>query len=240
MAFDGSGLERRLQRAQRRWRLEHVELVRAHVRSKGRDAIALDDLLLAGACAVGEPRALAHLEARLRAPSLLPRRLAGDDEFHAELRTHLLVKAGDRPPRIAEYSGRGPLTHWLRVVASRLERSRQRRDRPRAETALPPPMPSVPDPERLLRRRQSSAVLEPAFARAFATLPETDRTLLEQRFAFGVPLAELARHAGVHPITISKRQRRALDALRAALVSLEADTDLATLQGLELGALWRR
>jgi len=48
------------------------------------------------------------------------------------LRVRLLVSEGGGPPRIAGYSGRGPLAGWVRMAATRLGLDLRRRERPDA------------------------------------------------------------------------------------------------------------
>ena len=108
------------------------EVFAAHVLSKlapdaGAEEVDRLDaagLYLACACARGVPSALAELDlhvlakvpeflARIQGSSALP------DEVRQILRERLLVGAGGEPPRIATYSGEGPLAAWVRVAAVR-------------------------------------------------------------------------------------------------------------------------
>ena len=95
------------------------------------------DLYLACACARGEPRALAGFDERFLAAigrSWRSRHPLADfaDEVRQLLRVKLLVSDGDGPPRIAGYSGRGPLAAWVRMAATRLGLDLRRRERPGA------------------------------------------------------------------------------------------------------------
>src|SRR5260221_7125848 len=82
------------------------------------------DLYLACACAEGAAGALAEFEKEhlSQVPSYVAR-IGRDPTFVQEvcsrLRERLLVAQGKRPPRIAEYSGRGALSSWLRIAAVR-------------------------------------------------------------------------------------------------------------------------
>src|SRR5262249_54950430 len=76
------------------------------------------DLLLATACAAGDPAAHAALEEHYLAdvPAALGRFRPSRDfvrEVLQALRTKLLVSTTGAP-KIAEYSGRGPLAAWIR------------------------------------------------------------------------------------------------------------------------------
>lgn len=95
------------------------------------------DLYLACACARGEPRALACFDDHLLAAvgrSWGGRHRLADfaDEVRQALRVRLLVADGGGPPRIAGYSGRGPLAGWVRMAATRLGLDLRRRERPAA------------------------------------------------------------------------------------------------------------
>jgi RNA polymerase sigma-70 factor (ECF subfamily) len=93
------------------------------------------DLYLACACALGEPRALACFDEQFLAPvgrTWGTRHPLADfaDEVRQALRVRLLVSDGGGPPRIAGYSGRGPLAAWVRMAATRLGLDLRRRERP--------------------------------------------------------------------------------------------------------------
>jgi RNA polymerase sigma-70 factor (ECF subfamily) len=82
------------------------------------------DLYLACACVHGVPRAVETFETALmsRVPAFLARMKPPAsliDEVSQRLRERLLMPSADRPPRLAEYSGRGPLSAWLCVAAVR-------------------------------------------------------------------------------------------------------------------------
>jgi RNA polymerase sigma-70 factor (ECF subfamily) len=83
------------------------------------------DLYLACACAKGDGRALAAFDSHFLA-ALGPHWSSGHplSDFAAEvrqgLRERLLLEREGLPPRIAGYSGRGPLAAWVRMAATRL------------------------------------------------------------------------------------------------------------------------
>lgn len=93
------------------------------------------DLYLACACALAEPRALACFNEHFLAAvgrTWRTRHPLADfaDEVRQLLRVRLLVSDGGGPPRIAGYSGRGPLAAWVRMAATRLGLDLRRRERP--------------------------------------------------------------------------------------------------------------
>jgi len=98
----------------------------AWLRERAADVTAphATDLYLACACVHGAPRALAAFETALmsRVPAFLARMNPGPaviDEVCQRLRERLLMPSPGRLPRLAEYSGRGPLAAWLCVAAVR-------------------------------------------------------------------------------------------------------------------------
>jgi len=95
------------------------------------------DLYLACACGRAEPRALScfddHFLAHVGRTWGARHRLADfADEVRQALRVRLLVSDGGGPPRIAGYSGRGPLAAWVSMAATRLGLDLRRRERPGA------------------------------------------------------------------------------------------------------------
>src|SRR4051812_24216026 len=70
------------------------------------------DLYLACACARGNPAALRMFDEHLLS-AIEP------DEVRQIVSTKLLVAEPGKLPKIAEYSGRGALRTWLRIVATR-------------------------------------------------------------------------------------------------------------------------
>ncbi|HET6581912.1 MAG TPA: hypothetical protein VFG69_00670, partial [Nannocystaceae bacterium] len=92
--------------------------------------IAIADLMLACACVHAIPRADAllrerHLADIRRGLGRQPDARTTEELTHEVLR-HLLVREGERPARIAEYSGRGKLGRWISVVARRVALDRLR------------------------------------------------------------------------------------------------------------------
>ncbi len=80
-----------------------------------------DDLYLAAACLAGDAAAIAAFDAELlsRVPAIV-RRIAKTPAAVDELVQHVRVAvltASAGAPRLAQYSGRGPLHGWVRTVA---------------------------------------------------------------------------------------------------------------------------
>ncbi|MFP2913549.1 RNA polymerase subunit sigma-70, partial [Pyxidicoccus sp. 3LFB2] len=79
-----------------------------------------EELFLAFACARGDARALEAFDTQVLSQlgAWLPNETASFvDELRQLLRQRLLVPVGEAPPKLASYSGRGPLGQWVRAVA---------------------------------------------------------------------------------------------------------------------------
>jgi RNA polymerase sigma-70 factor (ECF subfamily) len=167
------------------------------------------DLYLVVACAAGDGRALAALEAtyfdKLRASlgkkSFEP---AAVEEALQSFRSAQLV-GKDGQARILDYAARGPLGWWLSIVVSRILLKTMRSVR--REVELDPSFSGEAggDLELEFLKKQYGAVFHEALARALAELPREDRLLLKQRYALQTTVVELGVLHGVHASTISRR-----------------------------------
>jgi len=182
------------------------------------DKLAIEDLYLAAACAARDDAALRALDAKL-APDLeraLSRLRLGPDELddiRLVVMTRLVV---DTPPKVALYSGRSSLEHWLAAVIAREALTRRRtaaRRRGLLEAAADNLAPA--DPELSFIKSHYREHFKSAFADAVAGLPPGDRTVLRHRFVDGLTLDQLAAALGVHRATSARR----LAAIREALLS---------------------
>lgn len=174
------------------------------------DGLHAADLYLACACARGVAGAAAAFERRFlsEVPGYL-RRLrpapALVDEVRAVLGERLFVGEGGAAPKIAGYSGAGPLSGWLRVAAVRtaLNLTRRKGD------AIPAGEPVAAaiadgDPETELLRARYGAAMSEAVRAAFATLGARQRSVLRLRFADGLTDEKIAALFGVHQTTVSR------------------------------------
>jgi RNA polymerase sigma-70 factor (ECF subfamily) len=173
-------------------------------------ALCVEDLYLARACAAGDARALAAFDARYLAQigAMLSRHRAAEraDEVAQIVRERLFVARADGPPRISDYTGRGPLTAWLRVVtlraASNLVRS-ERPTTPLGEDDLVQTLGETPELRVLESRYRHD--FRAAFREAFAALEPAERTVLKLSFLDGVSVRKLAPVLGVSPATAGRR-----------------------------------
>lgn len=184
------------------------------------------DLYLAAACAEGEPEALRTFErhvmpetdAAIRSVNAEP---AFVDEVRQRVRTRLLVAEPDRPPKIADYGGRGPLAGWLCVVALRvaidLVKEGKRVEPLEGERwAAALVLPSTADVELEHLKQSYGAELGESLVSACAQLPERERTVLRLYFVDGLGIDRIGTIYGVHRSTAARWLQRAREGLLQA------------------------
>jgi RNA polymerase sigma-70 factor (ECF subfamily) len=230
-----SEIEVLLERAHRAWPNLAVEeaTFRAACARAGTAEVQAEDLWLALACAAGETNALRALD-KLITPSLeklIARQR--DSKFDADdikqlLWQRLLVGEVGRPPKIQEYSGRGELLSWLRVVATRLlvDAGRKRSGNEAAhfdEGAAEVLFADGVDPELDYLKRQYRST----FATAFTSLSAEDRNLLRQHLVEQLSVDALAVAHGVHRATAARR-------VQSAKATLLMETRRRLMAGLRL------
>jgi RNA polymerase sigma-70 factor, ECF subfamily len=165
---------------------------------------------LAVACAAGDPAAILAFERRYL--DVVPQALAHMhlpaatvESVRAAVQDKLLLREGDRRPRILDYAGQGKLRGLVQVSAVRAALSVVRagqRERPATDSdfaALPSP---EMDPELRLMKERYRAAFGEAFASAVRALQPRDRNLLRLHFLGGVTLDQLAAMYGVHRATV--------------------------------------
>lgn len=169
------------------------------------------DLWLAFACLQQDPAALEAID-RLAASNVpavlgqLPPGL-GADEVLQRLRVKLFVWAGDQPPAIMTYSGKGPLVPWMRAAAIRLVQDHLRRGAGQREVAasddalLDTPAASGDLEVQLLKARYSGE-FKAAFQEALAALSPRDLNILRMTYLDGVSPDEIGRVYQTHRTTV--------------------------------------
>jgi RNA polymerase sigma-70 factor, ECF subfamily len=183
------------------------------------------DLYLACGCAALHPAALAAFDAHVLShvesflASMRPDQ-AFVDEVRQVLREKLFVGA---TPKIAEYSGRGSLLGWLRVVAVRtaLNLTRRRTETLDAGVDRAPRHEHIADPELDYLKDHYRAAFQTAIEASFAVLTSEQRILLRLHFLEGMTLHQLATLFQVHRATVARwiaqTRRDVLEGTRAAL-----------------------
>jgi RNA polymerase sigma-70 factor (ECF subfamily) len=190
-------------------------------------ASSVPDLYLACGCVAGDPAAVAGLDATyirrvVATPFGSVPRVRDAEELAQRLRVRLLVAEAGQAPRIASYTGRGPLSAWLRVAAARLAV-----DQHRAEVSDSPPTWAVlsgPVDQELLYLKQTHADLFSAALEAgLLSLSKRARTVLRLHFLEGVPVVQIATSYSVSPRSVQRwivaAQTEVIDQLRSTLAS---------------------
>jgi len=203
---------------------------------EGNDA----DLYLACACARGDPAAIAacdrlHLS---RIGEFVARhrfQAATVEDLAQQLRERLFV-AG----RVADYTGRGSLAAWIRVIVVRAAVDLQRK---RGEALLEDTSGSgaiaalrAPgEPELDFVKETYRAAVGRAVTGSLRALPSEQRNLLRLHFIEGLTLEELAGLFFVHRATIARRLASAREAVldeARKLLSAEVPGEPAEVESL--------
>jgi RNA polymerase sigma-70 factor, ECF subfamily len=199
-------------------------LVAAIVRGGGEDLAEhlerchVADLAIATAARDGVAGAIERLEHRHRETiEALCHRFAQPgysfDDLFQVLRTKLFVADGETPARIGDYNGRGSLSNWLRVIATRefIDLGR-RKDRPRERAASEGELEQLLAPADIqldaIKAEYRTAILA-AMQEAVRELDGGDRHLLRQHLIVGLTFDQLTAVLGVHRATVARRIARA-------------------------------
>jgi RNA polymerase sigma-70 factor (ECF subfamily) len=182
-----------------------------------------DDLFLAWWALSGDPRGIAAFEAAHAAElaKLVARfRKLPADDLRQQLRIKLLV-AGERPPKLLDYSGFGFLENWVRVTAARtfIDVARQADGRAIEEELDEAELLGVqargPDPELAHERAQLAAAIKRGFAAAVAGLSPRHRTFLRHTYVDRLTLEQIASSYDVHRATVARVLATARDRVLA-------------------------
>jgi RNA polymerase sigma-70 factor (ECF subfamily) len=187
------------------------------------------DLYLACACARGDAQAVAAFDEHCL--SQLDRVLGkmGIDadasaEVKQEIRRRVLVGDGRRP-EIVDFSGRGDLRSWVRVMAVRQALRRQeraRRDIAVEDDELLERIVAPENPELDYAKGMYREEFKRAFEAALKALPDRERTLLRQHYIDGLTIDEIGHLYRVHRSTAARllvrARTRVLEATRAQMM----------------------
>ncbi len=187
------------------------------------DALHLEDLALACACAAGHERAWEHfiMEQRLvlyrAADAIDPtggaRELA--DSLYADL--YGLPKGeGSRNSLLRYFHGRSSLSTWLRALLSQRHVDRIRAERRLDSLPEPdsPAMPRAPQTSASPDRPRFIELIRQAFSRAVARLDPRDRLRLGCYYAQEMTLAQIGKLTGEHEATVSRHLTRTRKTIR--------------------------
>jgi RNA polymerase sigma-70 factor (ECF subfamily) len=190
------------------------------------DALHLEDLALACACADGHGPAWDHFVLEFR-PVLYRAADAIDasggareaaDSLYGEL-FGLTARDGERRSHLRYFHGRSSLATWLRAVLSqryvdRVRATRRMDPLPADESPAALQAPSRPvDP----MRQRAMALMRHAIASAVAALTPRDRLRLSCYYAQSLTLAEIGRMLKEHEATVSRHLTRVRREIRSAV-----------------------
>ncbi|MBX7115127.1 MAG: sigma-70 family RNA polymerase sigma factor [Myxococcaceae bacterium] len=226
--------------------LDFIRHLARHLPARGAketlSALHVADLYLALACAAGDVKALAAFQ-RLQVPKLTPtleRQAGGDgasDDVVALLLKRLLV-AENGAPKIAEYSGRGPLSQWLRATATRIFIDLQRTKKehlPIQEDLAERLASHEVSPELRAIKKQHREAFGDALREALGTLTSKERNVVRMHTLEGLTIDQIGSFYGVHRVTAF----RWIESARQTLVdhTRERLSQRLKLSGTELNSL---
>lgn len=214
-----------------------------------------DDLYLAFACAEGDRAAIdafehdqvarvsAYLERFSREPAFI-------EEVRQFVRVRLLVGEPGRSPRIATYSGRGPLAAWVRVTAVRAAIELCRSPRVNWPSRLASEsLRDCPHPELGYIKELYRGDFEACFEAGVAALSKRERTLLKLHYVDRLSFPQIgalygATRSTAHRWFVSIRERLLRDTERRLHERLDASAqEIESLENLlksELGVTLSR
>jgi RNA polymerase sigma-70 factor (ECF subfamily) len=187
--------------------------------------VRADHVHLAIACAAGNELAIRRFDAELldeidATAGRLRARPDQADEVRGQIRRILFVSEPGRPAALREYSGRGDLRSYLRVIATReLVRAihRGQREVGVGDDALFDLLSTTADPELGYLREHYRADVDVAMRAALATLADQPRALLRYSVVDGWSVDRIGALYGVHRATAARRIAAARAELGAAI-----------------------
>jgi RNA polymerase sigma-70 factor (ECF subfamily) len=215
-----ASLDQMYQLARRAW--PSVDVARdvffRYLEDRQIDEDTASDLYLACGCALGDPVAIAAFEGvfgpeirlalvRMKQPP------STVQEVEQLVREKLFVGEDGKRPRIAEYTGRGDLRSWLRVIAVRTAVSWLRRENKQilVQDAELPDIAAPADPELDHMRTLYATEFRAALEVAVTSLTTRERNLLRQHFIDGLGVEKLALLYRVHTATAARWLSKARD-----------------------------
>lgn len=199
---------------------------------EGLDAVRAGDLYLACACALGDDRALAQFDAEYGRDIDLAIARSGNvnlskDEFRQLLRNKLFVQRDSKPPKIADYAGRGDLRSWVRVTAVRMivdivrQKNAGKEIAVEAEMLGAMPAPDE-DPELAHIQKVYKTEFKDALRDAFGRLTPRERNLLRHQVIHSLNIDQVGAIYNVHRTTafrwIEKARKALLRETKSALM----------------------
>jgi RNA polymerase sigma-70 factor (ECF subfamily) len=185
--------------------------------SAGVPPVFVEDLFLAHACLDGDPAALRTFDATYvaRVRTYVARfGFTASDVAEVEQLVRVRLLAGPTP-KLAQYTGAGPLARWVRVAAVRVAVNfiASRPEHASAAEVSPEDVPDraagdLPDAEAqivdLLMTARHRDLVRGVLGEALAYLPEHEKTVLRMYLLDGVAVENIARVFGVHRATVAR------------------------------------
>ncbi len=194
------------------------------------DALRLEELALARACAAGNERAWQDFINRYRQKlHSMALHITRDGAHAAELADSLFAdlygvnaRDGVRRSKLVFYTGRGSLEGWLRTVMAQEFINRYRKQKRTVsleeQTEEGVQFVAAAEPARA-SDHISDQRLESATDEALAELSSEDRFTLASYYLDGRTLAEIARTLGLHESSVSRRLDRLATGLRKRILA---------------------
>jgi RNA polymerase sigma-70 factor, ECF subfamily len=207
------------------------------------------DVLLAEGALAGDRHALSALDGLIRsAAERAALRGAPSDELAQRVREQLLWSDSERAPKLTQYSGKGPLGAWLRVLVTRTGLTMQRGENRRSakltdDDALANAPALETSPELQMLRSAYAGPFRDAFRDALRALSPEDRNMLRLHLVDGLGIDQLAPIYGVHRATAARRLVRAKETVLASTRQILqqrlgiADSDFTSLVGMMLSRI---
>lgn len=240
-----------MQRCEKAWPGVHVapEIFAAHVAAVAPEGLEteglhLEDLYLACACSQKDARAIAAFEGKYRpeVPTYvgqIDRAPAFIDEVSQQLREKLFVATAEgAKPKICEYTGRGPLGAWVRVVSVRIALNLRRRPKQTVEADgdhAPVLRSPSPDPELDYLKSRYKDEFRDAFQATLTELSDDERNVLKLHYIDGLNIDEIGTAYRVHRSTVARwlahSREKIMEETRSRL------TERLKIQGSEVDSL---
>lgn len=211
------------------------------------------DLFFAIGCSSGGAEALRLFEqtfmpGMLRSASHLLTAGVRPDDFRQALRVKLLVNDEASEAKITQYTGRGPLAGWLRIVAVRTVVSLRRGKEPSAprdeeDELLGNLAAHGADAELEHLRARYKVAFQTAFHDALMSLDVAERNLLRLHHVEGLGIDDIAPVFQIHRATAARRLTKAREEIstrtRSLLVSRMhlTESECSSIMGMILSQL---
>jgi len=191
-------------------RTKFIEHLRARMTSEeALEKVHVNDLFLACACLQGDQIAWRELD-RLhlaRIPDFvarIDRSSAFADEVRQRLAEKLLHDAQGGTPKLALYTGRGPLGAWIRVAAVREAQNAKRGGKHAVDADDVVLASPDADPEIQLLKQRYAKEFKEAFQEVLTTLSADERNVLKLHYLDGLTIEEVGKAYRVSRATAAR------------------------------------